>query len=836
MVLALAFGFGIWIQQVSNASVLLWVGGVLAMIVVALAYHLASRRRLVSLRAMCWTLTALIAFCSAGAIRLAAWNTLPSTAIGRAAALSEEAWESREEVSVTLEGRVVSPPIHSPYGTRFVVEATELFDERGSSRPSASGTSNDDEQPNGPTAFHPVTGRVQVSFLPPREDDQPHSPHPRIARGDRILIQGILRTPPKPRNPGDADYGAYLQRQGIQAMLRVYPGNRVRVLATPAAPTTVLVNNARRHIKRSLALFVRAPESRAVLAALLLADRSTIDASTRDAFADTGLMHLLAVSGLHVMLLGWIFYTLLHPLLGRLGFSFRPASLLRVVLTLALLGFYVLLTESRAPVVRAFVMTAVFIGGQALQRRSDALNAMAGAALILLAIRPAALFDVGFQLSFSAVAALITLTPVIESWLPAWDGFGGWTRKSVIASTAATLGTAPVLLVHFGKLPLAGILLNIPAIPLTAVALGAGFATSVLTAVFPTLASGFGALADLAARALLWISSSGAQWMDWSLINVSPATLSSITLLVMILGLITLALWKRPRLRVRTLLGMLGVLALGAWTNTVTHDASHSLDVVFLDVGHGDAAVIRTPNDQTVLIDAGNETPYWDHGASTVLPALQALGIQRLDAVILSHADADHAGGIPAVLQNIEVGRIISNGQSATDGPTVEITRIADSLEIPQRHVRIGDTLQIDPAVRFRVLGPTRPPGPFDDPNEASVVLRLEHGEQRFLFLGDAERLAEANLVEHMEPVLTADVVKVGHHGSRTSSSPALVAATGNPSFAVVSVDSRSRFGLPDKEPLQRWRNTGAEVLTTAENGAVWLRSDGAKTWRVGWK
>ena len=304
-------------------------------------------------------------------------------------------------------------------------------------------------------------------------------------------------------------------------------------------------------------------------------------------------------------------------------------------------------------------------------------------------------------------------------------------------------------------------------------------------------------------------------------------------ILTSVLLILALALSRRTVARRRLVLAAGASLAVGLWVGVARGEAAPHLDVVFLDVGQGDATLIRTPGGETVLIDAGLRSPYVDEGARTVLPHLQRYGVRRLATLVLTHADADHIGGAASVLRAVPVGRLVVNGADGESDLWREVLAKADSLGVPVQAVRAGDTLAVDPAVRLRVLGPGHLAG---SPNDASVVLRLDYGRTRWLLTGDAEVAGEGALVTRFRDDLAADVVKVGHHGSRTSSTPTLVSAAGRPEIAVVSVARRNRYGLPDEEPLARWAATGASVLLTSREGAVWLRSDGETVRRHRWR
>ena len=810
---AVAFAAGIVLATRAPAvGAAVWAGGAAALAVGAAVYVGATRSRLVTLRGLALAVAVVGGAVGVGAARFSASQVLPPDHVAYVAAAAETADRERDDrTPITLWATVADVPEGSSWSVRFRVRADSA--ERGRVR-------------------RPVRGLVQVSLMTP--DDSP-TVYPALRLGDRVRLTGRLAPPPRPRNPAQMDYGAYLRAQGVWATLRVDDETDVAFLSPSQRLTTRGAVAVQRHVRRALARTVPSEEARAVLLALLLADRSRVDGDALDAFRQTGLMHLLAVSGLHVGLVGLALYALLKPLLGRLRLRHRTVERLRSAATLGVLAVYVLVTGASVSVVRAFVMVALVLVGRAFERRSDTLNTLGAAALVLLVARPTALFEVGFQLSFAAVAAIVTLTPLLTAAVPARvreRGVGGAVVGSVAVSLAATLGTAPVLLAHFGRLPLGALVLNLPALPLTGLTLGSGLGAVVTAGWLSPAAAAFGALADTAALALLWTSRVGAGWFEWAALDVYVS--SPLVLAALALAVAALAVWRRPALRLRLALASVALLGGAAWAHALSDEARPHLDVVFLDVEQGDATLLALPNGRHVLVDAGLRSPYVDEGERTVLPHLDRFGIERLDALVLTHADADHVGGAASVLRGVEVDRLVVNGRGGGTDLWETVARTADSLGVPVQTVAAGDTLALDPSVRVRVLGPGA--GGAASANEASVVLRVEHGRTRWLLTGDAEHDGEAALVARYGPLLASDVVKVGHHGSRTSSTPALVAAAGRPAFAVVSVARRNRYGLPDEEPLARWERTGAQTLLTSAEGAVWLRSDGEAVRRVAWR
>ena len=763
-------------------------------------------RRLVSLAPALLTLGIGVAVVALGGARFALWRVVPPNDLAHLAALADS--------DLTLEGRVAEHAATTERGIRFVLDA---------------------DTARGDRAAHAVSGRVQVALWQPRDSAAPRITYPDLQAGDRVRLRGTLGPLRPRRNPADFDYGAWLARRGIRATFAASDSGAVAVLARDAGPLDRLANATRQHVRRSLHRHVPDAEARAVLAALLLADRSRIDAATREAFAATGLMHLLAISGLHVLLVGLGLYGFLKPVLHRLGWSWQRVEIVRAAVTLALLGLYVLATGAPASAVRALVMAAVLIVGTAAERAPNTLNALGVAALVLLLARPTFLFDAGFQLSFAAVGGIVLLVPVLERAVPVrWTAnrVGRWAVNGTLVSLAATLGTMPVLLWHFGRVALAGLALNLVAIPATALTLGSGLVTVAVAAV-PGLANVTGAAAELGARVLLQVSRSGAEWMAWS--EVGGYVRSPWTVAALAAGLATLALAPRPRSRWRMLGVTVALAGLAAWQPVLRGAHAPALDVLFFDVGQGDAALLRLPNGRTVLVDAGVRDPYTDQGERTLLPHLAWAGIERLDAAVVSHPHADHLGGLPAVLREIRLAHIIHNGHSYGSRLFAETDSLLRAHTVRSRAVTAGDTLRLDPAVHIQILAPTHAPGPGDEANEGSVVLRVTYGDTSFLLTGDAEAAAEQDLVARYGKALRSDVVKVAHHGSRTSSTPAFVEAA-DAQIAVVSVARRNRYGLPDAPVLDRWHAAGAEVLQTWETGAVWFRSDGHAVERVDWR
>jgi competence protein ComEC len=823
-----AFSFGAW---TALAGALLAGAGALL---------LGKQVRLVSLRPLGWTVLALAALAALGAARYQQGRALPPSHVAHLTAGPPDSLDG-EGHAVVLEGRVRSAPERSRRATRLVLSARRLLAPADTAR---TGTARVDTIP--------ATGKVAIT-LRPSAWDAPRAPFPPVAEGDRLRLRGRLRAPPRPRNPADFDYGAYLRRQGIYATMTLYEPSRVTVTGRQRTLLEQAVVPARHYVARQLARFVpgrssakkTGSEARGVLRALLLGDRSLLAEATEEKFARSGLMHLLAVSGLHVLLVGWLFFQGVRPSLLRMGLHWRPAEFTRAALTLGVLGFYVLLAGAPASATRATVMAALLMGATLAQRPTRSLNALGAAAVLLLLWRPAQLFEAGFQLSFAAVGAIVTLVPWMQRRLPrSWDErpLRRWVAQSTLTTLAATLGTMPVLLAHFGRAPFSGLVLNLWAIPLTGVLLMGGLAVVAFGGWFAAGAASAGTAAAVAAEGLFWTARAGDASAPWTLLRVAEA--GPWMLAASAAAVLVLVAWPRPRWRWRMAALALALAAAGTWQGVLAGRHAPRLDVLFFDVGHGDAVLLSLPGGGHALIDAGGRSPAGSAAQHTILPHLEARGIERLRTVVLSHPDGDHLGGLPALLRSgVEVGRLVTGGDQSKTALYGETQRLLDSLRVPVRVARAGDTLHLGAVgeardgvgVAARVFSPTQRLTQGASENDASLALQLAYGRARFLFTGDAEAAMETLLVARYGPLLESDAVKIGHHGSATSSVPAFVrAAAGPDAFAVAS--SGDRFGLPSESVLARWRAAGATPLATARTGAVWLRTDGEHVWRVHWR
>lgn len=626
-----------------------------------------------------------------------------------------------------------------------------------------------------------------------------------------MRAEGVVQAAAGKRNPGGFDHAAHLTRRGVSAQLFVDGYELV--------PHVPLRHRLKRGVEAGLA-----PEAGALMSAMTLGLRDDLG-EVRDLFGAAGMAHLLALSGLHV-----------GVLLLALERLLRGAPRWRTpLLALSALGF-VALVGAAPSIVRAATMALAALASRSFGAgRVQPWTALSLAALVGLLHAPQMLHDLSFQLSYLAVAGMLLLLPpwlarlgvtgrevgstssalaepelaVLGSVL--WRRGRHAVRQGVLSglavSTAAQLPSLSLVLGAFGSLPLLSPIVNVVAVPLASLLVPLGFLAGMLGLVALPLAQGVNLLTGPLVRTLIGLSEFGA-----SLPSITWGEVSWLGHACWAAFVVALAAWAwRPGR-----LACTACVALVAGGVTWAVPAAQAPpDVWYLDVGQGDAVLIRLGGGEGVLIDGGG-SPFsdFDVGARVVMPALRALGVSRLAAVVATHPDADHVEGLLPVLERWRVGLLVTgppDPEAPLDG---RLRQLAERRGIPVHQARRGERLSLPSwEVVLEVLNP--PASATGPANERSVALVLRHrGAARALFLGDLGLPTEPDLA--VPPV---DVLMVPHHGSRSSTGDGLVRAA-SPRWAVISV-GRNQYGHPTPEVVTRLQEAGVPVLTTLANGAL---------------
>ncbi|HEU4631840.1 MAG TPA: DNA internalization-related competence protein ComEC/Rec2 [Gemmatimonadaceae bacterium] len=549
-----------------------------------------------------------------------------------------------------------------------------------------------------------------------------------------------------------------------------------------------------------------------LVAALTIADDDDLDRAVRDRYADAGLVHALSVSGLHVGILA----VAIELLAGLLRCSRRVGRIAGAVGA----AIYVLFLGLPAPALRAGAMLAAVAASRLLQRPTSPWAVLAlGAAAPLLA-DAGAIARPGYQLSVAGVAALVACGTLLRRRLPRhWPRPVRVVAASLAASTAATLVTAPLVAWHFGRLSLAAPLTNLAAAPVVAVLQPTLF----LSLALAPLGAPARLVAD-AARPMLAaldaVASAGAA-LPMAAVSVGPTLGTALCCGAAVAALLVAMAAHFP---MRALLAAAASLAVAVWAPLAAPGPGR-MELHVIDVGQGDALALRSPRGRWVVVDAGRIWSGGDAGRRTVLPYLRRRG-GAVVAFVLSHPHADHVGGAASLLAATHPREFWDPGYAE---PTSVYRHTLDEAArdgVRWQRVHPGDSLLVDGLVITALAPDSAWAASLRDANSASTVLLARYGAVRFLLTGDAEAPEEALLVGRLGAALHADVLKVAHHGSSTSTTPAFLAAV-RPRVAVVSVGAGNMYGHPSPDVMARLLAAGAQVLRTDQLGSVVVWTDG---------
>jgi len=638
-----------------------------------------------------------------------------------------------------------------------------------------------------------------------------------VACGQRLKLTGHIWAADPVTNPYEFDFGAYLNRQGMDAYATAKIED-VTVLDERRTPQTAIIDIRQAVARRIDALF---PKSAAMMRALVLGDRSLLGDEDREALQRSGTAHLISISGLHVTLLAAVLTALLGLFMSR-----RKAALVAVALLIpygAMIGF-------TAPFVRALCTFTILCLAPFAGLPSDSLTRLCAAMLLWLMARPLSVQDTGFALSYAASAGILLLMPplrrlagleALDRRLLFVDGAKGallrcarYVGDLLCASLAAQLATLPLVVQFFGGQPLLALPFNLVCVPLCMAGYILGLLALALSAVSMPLAALLARIPDALLAGLTAITHA-AGGIDGGYARIGRYPLPLLAAHWAILLAASDLSRVRPRLRRALPLGVVGVAAL---STLLVFARAWPFTLEFLDAGQADCAVVRSRG-KTWLIDAGDTyTPAADYLSATCL---------KLNGVVLSHPHADHAGGLSVLLDSFKPDAIyVPAGwfDVAEVAPSVtEGIDKARDMGIPIVELKTGDAVELSDAARLEVYSPEGDALP-GEVNDLSMLALVTSEGQGALFTGDLSQLGEP------EAIPDADVLKVAHHGSDKGTSERFLAGV-TPDIAVISV-GENNYGHPSQETLARLASSGAQVYQTRQWGAVTLRLLGGQ-WRI---
>lgn len=616
----------------------------------------------------------------------------------------------------------------------------------------------------------------------------------------RLAVRGKLRALSSVSNPGSYDNELACRVRDLGGRMTV-KSRDIRVLAYRRGWRDYLTDlsySMKQKLKK-----VMSPRDSAILSGMVLGGYDSIDADTVRGFAATGLVHILSVSGSHIaLLIGFVLSA------GRLlRFSKSMSTGLSVFLVLV----YAFLCGFSPPVVRSVIMGLGMLGGMQLERESDRGAILAGMVLLMLCYKPLWLLDVGFQLSVLATGGLIFLLPTINALLA--SRLPRFIAESLSVCLAAQLLVLPFLVHYFHYISLSSLAANLLVLPIIEAILLITLSGLAISFVVPIA----GNWVLIAAAALLWPALELTEFIGaWKWGTVQLQQLPYFTAWVYY-GLVGLSFSFYPFNNLteqRRRIGM--VLCSGVITLTFIIQVfmPQPFTVYFLDVGQGDCALVFTPAKETILIDTGGLSGGFDTGERIIMPFLRYLGIKKLDLMLLSHGHHDHAGGAAMLAKLIPIHNVRLPQEKYEEDINKLLHNLTSKTDCRQMHS--GDYYRFKDCLVEIIYAPEQE-ADVRSGNESSVIMRVSSKSGSILFTGDATGEQEAAV---STLAIKADVLKVSHHGSASSSIEEFLCSV-RPQTAVISVGSGNRYGHPSPEVLERLRGVGAKVFRTDEMGAI---------------
>ena len=704
----------------------------------------------------------------------------------------------------------------------------------------------------------PVTGKIRVTIS---------GRGFKLSMGDRIVFSSRMKSIRNFNNPGGFDYKRYMAFRKVYGTAYVSAQKLTLLKRNAETGIGMIIANARRKISDLIDQTGQGKEQ-GVLKALIVGNRNSISKELKEAFNRAGIGHLLAISGLHIGIVATVAFLFFKYILSNIKFLLWHAWTKKgaVILSVIPVFIYGLLSGMSPSTQRAVIMVTVFLMAFLFEREHDPMNTLAVAALLILVVHPPSLFSISFQLSFTAVIAIIYgLLRVQFPWVSESGGIKKPKSFKVatklfyffMASFFAILGTMPLAMFYFNQISLIGLLANfiiVPLIGFVVVPLG-------LLAVF---------LYPLTVSVALGCLKAGAFVLTQSICVINffadlPfAAVKTVTPSYFEIGCFYILFWAVLNLRYvssktsvvqdnvpgekdnvpdksfiqkpAAMVVLLAMLALSAdacfWLNNrFWHD---DLRVTMIDVGHGNAALLELPKGYNILIDGGgfSDNSVFDIGARIIAPFLWQKKIKTIDTLVLSHANSDHLNGLIYIAEHFNVKNVWTNNEAAN---TLGYKKFMEAIkknriympeykEVAGIHDINGVHLDIYyPSVDFIKK---RKVERWRNVNNNSLVLKASFGSESFLFPGDIEIRAEYELAAIAGDKLKSTVLLAPHHGSKTSSSEMFIEKV-NPEVIIISSGWKSRFGFPHPSVLQRYKEKGCRILGTARNGAVSMSTDG---------
>lgn len=624
---------------------------------------------------------------------------------------------------------------------------------------------------------------------------------PSIKYGDSLYIEGEFKQPEEARNYKGYNYKQYLKTKKIIGTVEL---EKAKILKSSNGS---FIHNIQKYIKDTINGTLTDEEGNLLLA-ILLGDKDKLSEDIQESFKTSNLSHMLAVSGAHVsyIILG-LTYVLQNSIIGKKNGK---------IVCIFFLLVFMAITNFTPSVTRACIMAVLTLLSSIIYRKSDVYTNISVAALITLIFNPYSLLDLGFQLSYGGTIGIIIFIKRIQE-KKSNSKVINYIKQMALVSIYANIIIIPIMMYHFNTVSFTFIISNIMASPILGIIVITGFLFIIASITVKPLTRLIAIFIKPILSILIKISQICSKLPFSNILVVTPYMFNVISYYAIILYCIK----SKKNNKCKIIICLLIVLIL---INFIIYIFPQKLRIFFIDVGQGDSTLIITPDKKTVLIDGGGSDSF-DVGEKVLLPYLLDRRILKVDYVLISHFDTDHCGGILTIMEKVKVKNIIISEQAEHSENYERFKKLMIHKKIRLIEVKKGDKIKIGRYSEFKILFPTSRLLSENLLNNNSIVAQFNYNNFKMLFTGDIEKLAEQQILKTEKAEIRADILKVAHHGSKTSSIPEFIKAV-RPKIALIGVGKNNTFGHPNQQTIKNLENIKCWIYRTDLQGEIIIKID----------
>ena len=624
---------------------------------------------------------------------------------------------------------------------------------------------------------------------------------PSMKYGDSLYIEGEFKQPEEARNYKGYNYKQYLKTKKIIGTVEL---EKAKILKSSNGS---FIHNIQKYIKDTINGTLTDEEGNLLLA-ILLGDKDKLSEDIQESFKTSNLSHMLAVSGAHVsyIILG-LTYVLQNSIIGKKNGK---------IVCIFFLLVFMAITNFTPSVTRACIMAILTLFSSIIYRKSDVYTNISVAALITLIFNPYSLLDLGFQLSYGGTIGIIIFIKRIQE-KKSNSKVINYIKQMALVSIYANIIIIPIMMYHFNTVSFTFIISNIMASPILGIIVITGFLFIIASITVKPLTRLIAIFIKPILSILIKISQICSKLPFSNILVVTPYMFNVISYYAIILYCIK----SKKNNKCKIIICLLIVLIL---INFIIYIFPQKLRIFFIDVGQGDSTLIITPDKKTVLIDGGGSDSF-DVGEKVLLPYLLDRRILKIDYVLISHFDTDHCGGILTIMEKVKVKNIIISEQAEHSENYERFKKLMIHKKIRLIVVKKGDKIKIGRYSEFKILFPTSRLLSENPLNNNSIVAQFNYNNFKMLFTGDIEKLAEQQILKAEKAEIRADILKVAHHGSKTSSIPEFIKAV-KPKIALIGVGKNNTFGHPNQQTIKNLENIKCRIYRTDLQGEIIIKID----------